>query len=638
MSVNCLAKRKCGQLLLVLLTGCVLVLPVRSEIIPLNRRMMWEGNVGVPGGIPKRAKVFVNVKTTSDARYRCAADGVTNDAPALQAALLACPMDHVVYVPTGTYRLQTRVGIAGAKHHNYTLRGDGMGKTIFLSNDGAGAFSIGSGQNPMPTESSAGSTRVTAGATVGSTVLTAEDPSLVKVGSLITLLMDTPSWMHTLTAKTEIFKMNFKVTAKSTTTVTVTPPIPWNVSRFNPRIIPWGNQQRGVLTEGVGLEDFSINSEGGGLPIQMNQTWGCWIKNVELLGTSSRHMFLNIFCAGEIRGCYTHDTQGGGPNHQGIDLVHDCDWNLVEDNVCINAGYPPIITGDGARGACVGNVIAYNYVEGVNTGSTSVSGFCFGDNHQAGGNMLNLFEGNVGMGFMSDGYYGGSSYTTLLRNYFHNKLDIPRRSGLGPIAVALNHYAVYYNVVGNLLGSPETVSYYDSEAKPTGFINLIYRLGYPNVGNGAYDTLKNTEGTSNRDYGGNKTIGPTTPPDYTQSPHTIFEAQALDLNVKNTIIRHGNYAYAIKDANGTARTPGVSWETDDSRGTGVNPDDHNIPNSYYLKKEPDWWPSSVPWPPIGPDKKPMVSAIPAEIRFKQLKAAKATENSKLSSAAHSSPH
>jgi hypothetical protein len=123
------------------------------------------------------------------------------------------------------------------------------------------------------------------------------------------------------------------------------------------------------------------------------------------------------------------------------------------------------------------------------------------------------------------------------------------------------------------------------------------------------------------------TIRPTTPPDYHLSPNTRAKAQALDLNVKNTIIRHGNYDYASKTglkvdgSGGNPKSPGIVWETDDSRKTGVDFADHNIPKSYYLKAKPDWWPAAVPWPPIGPDKQPMISAIPAEIRFKALKAA-----------------
>jgi len=50
------------------------------------------GQCGVPGGIPNRAKIFVNVKTASNPRYRCLGDGVTNDAPQLQAALNDCTL------------------------------------------------------------------------------------------------------------------------------------------------------------------------------------------------------------------------------------------------------------------------------------------------------------------------------------------------------------------------------------------------------------------------------------------------------------------------------------------------------------------------------------------------------------------
>src|SRR4051812_39434862 len=96
-----------------------LISPARTEIIPPERRMQWQGNVGVPGGIPDRTEIFVNVKTTSNPRYHCVGDGVTNDAAALQAALRACPPGQVVYVPTSTYRIGTPVD---ANVNNKTLR------------------------------------------------------------------------------------------------------------------------------------------------------------------------------------------------------------------------------------------------------------------------------------------------------------------------------------------------------------------------------------------------------------------------------------------------------------------------------------------------------------------------------------
>src|SRR6266480_1696681 len=178
-SVECFQYRDMAKFFIALLTINVVALPGRGEIIPSNRRMIWQGNVGVQGGIPNRTKIFVNVKTTSNPRYRCTGDGVINDAPALQAALNACPAGEVVYVPTSTYRIATPVD---AKVSNKTLRGDGMGKTIFLLTDGKGRFHFGRGQNIKRGGKSASGlfVSVISGATAGSTVLTVKDTSNIR--------------------------------------------------------------------------------------------------------------------------------------------------------------------------------------------------------------------------------------------------------------------------------------------------------------------------------------------------------------------------------------------------------------------------------------------------------------------------
>jgi hypothetical protein len=438
--------------------------------------------------------------------------------------------------------------------------------------------------------------------------------------------MDTPTWIHKVTENREgadstddLFKMTFKVVKKTPRTVEITPPLPMTVSAWNPRIIV-SLHESGYLTTGFGMEDCSVNAwEGPGFPVRVAQAWGCWFKGVEFYGTKSRQLYLVSVCATTIRGCYTHDTQGFGPNHEGIDFVTNCCWNLVEDNICVNAGNPAIIFGDG-QGGCVGNVVAYNYTcIDDRPSSGAVFRPTISDNHGAGGNMLNLYEGNVARGFIVDGYFGSAAYGTLLRNFIHNT-----SSNLGPVCVNLDHYSVYYNIIGNVLGSPTAQpSAYETEAP--GHQSVIYRLGFPNMGNFAWSGPTNAEGTPNPHYDGRYTIGPSTPPDYHLSPNTRTKAQALDLNVKNTIIRHGNYDYATKAVvnfdrtGGHSKEPGVVWETDDSRGTGVDFKDHEIPKSYYLADKPDWWPDNVAWPPIGPDKQPMVSAIPAEVRFKGLK-------------------
>lgn len=53
-----------------------------------------------------------------------------------------------------------------------------------------------------------------------------------------------------------------------------------------------------------------------------------------------------------------------------------------------------------------------------------------------------------------------------------------------------------------------------------------------------------------------------------------------------------------------------------------------IPNSLYLSSAPAWWTftingtsyRNVPWPAIGSDLTPMVSQIPAQIRYAQIQA------------------
>jgi hypothetical protein len=627
--------RKAVRVFVALLGINLLALPGSGEIIPANRRMIWQGNVGVPGGIPNRTKIFVNVKTTSNPRYRCAGDGVINDAPALQAALNACPAGEVVYVPTSTYRIATPVD---AKVSNKTLRGDGMGRTIFLLTDGTGRFQFGRGQNVKPGGKSAGGlfVSVTSGATAGSTVLTVKDTSIILTNHLVTLQMDTPTWMHSVTqdregldAKDDLFRMTFKVVSKTATTVTITPPLPMTLSSWNPRIVASGMYGSGYLTTSFGMEDCTVNAwNGAGFPVKLAQAWGCWVKGVEICGTKSRQIYMLTVCASEIRQCYTRDTQGSGPNHEGIDFAFDCCWNLVEDNICVNAGNPAIIFGDG-RGRCVGNVVAYNYTDMDDSPANgAVFRVTISDNHGVG-NMLNLYEGNLAKGFIADGYFGSSSHGTLLRNFIHNT-----SSNLNPASIILNHYSVYYNVIGNVLGSPTAQS--SAYEKEPGVQSAIYRLGFS--GN-VLRSAANIEGVPNPHYNNLHTIGPTMPPDYHLSPNSRAKAIAIDLNVKNTIIRHGNYDYASKTglnfdgSGGNPKSPGIVWETDDSRKTGVDFADHKIPKSYYLKAKPDWWPAAVPWPPIGPDKEPMVSALPAEIRFKALQASlsKPAANPKLTS-------
>jgi hypothetical protein len=111
-----------------------------SQVIPANRTTVWTPGVtvGVPGGIPNRTTIYVNVLTDGGAMH-CYGDGIHDDSAAINQAIAWCPANEVIYLPAGTYLLNHSVG-TDSWGKNCTLRGDGMGKTIFVV-----AFAPGSG-------------------------------------------------------------------------------------------------------------------------------------------------------------------------------------------------------------------------------------------------------------------------------------------------------------------------------------------------------------------------------------------------------------------------------------------------------------------------------------------------------------
>ena len=402
-----------------------------------------------------------------------------------------------------------------------------MGKTILKANSRAEVLLLGTGDWPRPK----GGIAITRGAAKGSTVLTVADASAITVGKLVRIEQDNAPYVivgSKPTTNTRVMSAMFKVTAKTATTVTVTPPLPIDF-RLSPRLV----QYKAPPLGNTGVEDLTIDcNKVSGCGIQFDQSWGCWIKNVEIKNSRSREMLLVCFVNGEIRHCYTHDVVGGGPNHEGIDFFEDGSFNLIEDNITYNGGFPGIILGD-SKGGCAGNVIAYNFCYGANVGAATSAGMDISVSHGPH-NMMNLVEGNIagGWGAMD---ISDRQATSPSRNWF--TATHPTASE-NLIAVNIGRWNNYFNLVGNILGTSSfgNKGLFQPET-PFGFgPSIIYKIGFPNMGNNGFS----------------KTWGPTTPPDYrTQSvnqPGGGFAAggqplQELDLNVKNSMIRQGNYDY-----------------------------------------------------------------------------------------------
>src|SRR5205809_3507105 len=138
--------------------------PAWCEIIPLNRTAPWQGSVGVPGGIPNRTTIYKNIVTDLGADPT----GTQDCSAIIQSAIANCPAGQVVYMPAGTFRLNSRVYVANKS--NVTLRGAGQGVTI-LKSMSDGYFLFGSQQWPPPSTW----VPITAGATKGSNTITVAD-------------------------------------------------------------------------------------------------------------------------------------------------------------------------------------------------------------------------------------------------------------------------------------------------------------------------------------------------------------------------------------------------------------------------------------------------------------------------------
>jgi hypothetical protein len=155
-----------------------------AEIIPSSRTAPWQGNVGVPGGIPARTTIYKNIVTDLHADPT----GKVDAAPIINRALKSCPPGRVVYMPAGTFKIATP--ISTANQSNFTLRGAGQGQTILRVTANVTPISS-RGLPPWPPPDSGPS--ITAGATRGSNAITVSSTSNFAVNRPFSIRPETPT-------------------------------------------------------------------------------------------------------------------------------------------------------------------------------------------------------------------------------------------------------------------------------------------------------------------------------------------------------------------------------------------------------------------------------------------------------------
>ncbi|NMB76546.1 MAG: hypothetical protein GYA21_15615 [Myxococcales bacterium] len=525
-----------------------------GEIIPMERRVIWEGHVGIPGGIPARATCCANLRASDFG------DGTADATAAIQGALDNCAPEQAVCLSAGTFRFTATVFI----RERTTLRGAGMGQTVLSYQGPAGGRSAIAFTN-WPDFDSAAHLAVTGGAVKGSTRVTVADASGAAAGSvmLIDQLNDgdfvDPDGVEgkcTYCGRANgdrTLGQLVEVTSVSGDQVSFNVPLYWSYDSARAPEATFVPARR--MLRWAGLEDLTLTQPQVSVTylVELQGAQYCWLKDVEVQNVDWRAVWVLSSLQNEIRRSYFHHSINGYGRSHGYGVLLDMfsSANLVEDNMFYSLDGGFMMTAGGAAG----NVLSYNYMHEARFDDPwwATASPCL--NH-APHPMMNLWEGNVGYQLSADFIHGSSSHNTVFRSVSRGFQNETITSNNNAVELATKNY--YYNVVGCVLGTEGRSNRY--EALP----------------GQAYD---NTE-------------------------IVIFALGIMhgvdDTRVAQTLLRHGNHDFVTRQ---TAWDPAIPARA--------------LPASLYLPGKPAWF-GDVPFPPIGPDVTGLIHKIPAQLRFESL--------------------
>jgi hypothetical protein len=519
-----------------------------AQTVPAERRIVWEA--GVPGGIPSRTNVCANVVTQFGAR----GDGVTDDRPAIQNAINACPVGQVVFIPAGTYRLNSQLNVT----KGIVLRGAGPTLTRLKTYAAWHGIQVGDWPSaPVATNVSGSPSKGASALTVASTT----SPSL-SVGDYIVIdqINDGVEVVNVDEASrdggTRSLSQMSKVVGVSGLTLSIAPPLYHSYSATQrPQV--WKVNQGTAMTTYAGIEDLYIERVSptgteGYSNFKFLTCAYCWVRNVESKVAQFRHVDLDRSFRCEVRDSYFNDGMhwGVGGFAYGVVAAGRSTANLVENNIFYHLRHSMVV-----KEGAAGNVFGYNYSVASYQGENWLAADM---NAHGAHSHMNLFEGNIAAKIYADFTHGSSSYNTFYRNHaIRDSSALTITNALRAVDVEKVQY--YYNFFGNVLGKPGQTwtAYEDSGTRSAGGGKYAYTWGYPSDG----------------------------------------ASTSTDPQSRATALRHGNFDYA---------TGTTSWEP--------SLPDHGLPASLYLMAKPAFF-GSLRWPAIGSDLSPMVGTIPARERY-----------------------
>jgi hypothetical protein len=334
-----------------------------------------------------------------------------------------------------------------------------------------------------------------------------------------------------------------------------------------------------------GVEDLNINSANNPAAnsIEIENCQGCWVKGVTSQQSSEAHVQLLYANFASIRNNYFFLTQNTTTVSYGVECF-SCSDSLVENNI-----FHAVTTPEINNGPSTGNVWGYNFtINDFFVGSANYSIPARGDH--AAGSDTNLAEGNISDGITGDVIHGTANMMTAFRNYYavqpacwqsgSSYVSATYGKCMGGITV-MQVYAFhrFYSLIGNIIGTSGVITNYCNGGTGSGDVcanaftatnNNAIGLGY---GNGAVGNDTNTQSTAML-WGNSDSATGFSSPRFNCSEVPQFPAS-------------GTATSSIYGVQFPYLNPCPSSET--------------LPASFYYSSKPFWWPSTKPWPIIGPD-------------------------------------
>lgn len=340
-----------------------------------------------------------------------------------------------------------------------------------------------------------------------------------------------------------------------------------------------------VPATGFGVEEMTLSVSGTGVGggnamIYFQSMAYSWVKHVKIVnGTTSATAFhKHIWFYGSnhmtARDSYMYGSRCSSESY-GVDTGYNSSDNLVENNIFQKVATATIREGD------AGSVFGYNYaVDNCYNG-----GIQQGDAYSHGiADHFGLWEGNIGSEMELDDIHGTNFLHTAFRNRYSG-FDTGTENGTntGPfIAMQLYAGSRDHNLVGNINGlAGKTTGYSAESATSTDTAangNSVYVLGYSGFGGSHVGCCNNDPFV----------------------PASVARIANWD-NVSNTVrMCNGNNSNLWPGGLNSACTKDELADTAPVTPALASPST-TLPASFYLSAKPAWWPSGIPYPPIGPD-------------------------------------